>query len=102
MRRIETMDILNGYGGGITLWMKGGEIKKVMPREERKIENSQWLGDKSRFGYDSIACQRKEKVWEGSRLISWWRLIKIVVKKIKQRRLRGTIGEEVDIEGVKN
>jgi NADH dehydrogenase (ubiquinone) Fe-S protein 1 len=58
LRRVETVDVMDGMGSSITVQTKGGEVIRVNPRENDEI-NEEWLHDKSRFAsVDALKRQR--------------------------------------------
>lgn len=58
LRRVETVDVMDGMGSSITVQTKGGEVVRVLPRENDEI-NEEWLHDKTRFAsVDALKRQR--------------------------------------------
>ena len=53
----DTIDITDGLGSNIIVDEFQGEIKRVLPRFNDKI-NQEWISDKSRFSYDGLNLQR--------------------------------------------
>lgn len=53
----DTVDVLDGMGSSIRVQSKGGEVMRVLPRENDDI-NEEWITDKTRFAYDGLKRQR--------------------------------------------
>ncbi|GBG26484.1 NADH-ubiquinone oxidoreductase 75 kDa subunit, mitochondrial [Hondaea fermentalgiana] len=57
LKDTDTVDVMDGMGASIKLQTKGGEVMRVVPRENDAI-NEEWINDKTRFAYDGLKRQR--------------------------------------------
>jgi len=57
IRRIDSIDVLDGLGSNIVVNTRTGEVLRILPRENEEI-NEEWLSDKSRFACDGLKRQR--------------------------------------------
>ncbi len=55
-----SIDVSDAMGSNIRIDEFNGEIKRILPRENDKI-NQEWLSDKARFFYDGLRNQRLDK-----------------------------------------
>ena len=55
-----SIDVSDAMGSNIRIDEFNGEIKRIIPRENDKI-NQEWLSDKARFFYDGLRNQRLDK-----------------------------------------
>ncbi|MBF97079.1 MAG: NADH-quinone oxidoreductase chain 3 [Alphaproteobacteria bacterium MarineAlpha9_Bin4] len=81
-----SIDISDAVGSNIRIDEFNGEIKRILPRENDKI-NQEWLSDKGRFFYDGLSNQRLDKPFykKSSKLVpcDWSLALKIIVEKLK-------------------
>ncbi|XP_067928049.1 NADH-ubiquinone oxidoreductase 75 kDa subunit, mitochondrial-like [Watersipora subatra] len=57
LRRVESIDVMDGCGSNITVGMRSGEVMRIVPRVHEGV-NEEWISDKSRFAYDGLNLQR--------------------------------------------
>jgi len=57
LRKVESIDVLDGVGANIRVDARGQEVMRILPRLNEDV-NEEWLGDKSRFAYDGLKRQR--------------------------------------------
>lgn len=57
IRRVDSVDVLDGIGSNIVVNTRTGEVLRILPRENEEI-NEEWLSDKSRFACDGLKRQR--------------------------------------------
>lgn len=57
IRRVASIDVLDGLGSNIVVNTRTGEVLRILPRENDEI-NEEWLSDKSRFACDGLKRQR--------------------------------------------
>jgi len=57
LKDTDSVDVTDGMGASIKLQTKGGEVLRVVPRENDEI-NEEWIHDKTRFSYDGLKRQR--------------------------------------------
>lgn len=57
IRRVSSIDVLDGIGSNIVINTRTGEVLRILPRENEEI-NEEWLSDKSRFACDGLKRQR--------------------------------------------
>ena len=101
----DTIDITDGLGSNLILDEFQGEIKRVLPRFNKEI-NQEWISDKSRFFYDGLGVQRLDKPFirdNNNKLIAtdWERsLVKItsLLKKNKNDEIAAISGSLTDVE----
>ena len=82
-----SIDISDAVGSNTRIDEFNGEIKRILPRENEKI-NQEWLSDKARFFYDGLSNQRIDEpfIKMSNKLIpcDWNKALDTISKKIKK------------------
>ncbi len=60
LRKIESVDVLDGVGSNIRVDARGNQVMRILPRVNDDI-NQEWIGDKTRFAYDGLLRQRLDR-----------------------------------------
>ena len=85
----DSIDISDAVGSNIRIDEFNGEIKRILPRENEKI-NQEWLSDKARFFYDGLNNQRIDKpfVKKKSKFLptDWSDALNLIIKKINSTK----------------
>ena len=85
----DSIDISDAVGSNIRIDEFNGEIKRILPRENEKI-NQEWLSDKARFFYDGLNNQRIDKpfVKKKSKFLpsDWNDALDLITKKINNTK----------------
>ncbi|MBF0168215.1 MAG: NADH-quinone oxidoreductase subunit G [Alphaproteobacteria bacterium] len=106
LKKTETIDALDAVGSHIRADSKGGEVLRVMPRNNDDI-NEEWLGDKSRFAIDGLMRQRLDRPYirENGKLreATWDEALSLVSAKLKNtdaKAMAAIAGDLADCESV--
>ena len=82
-----SIDVSDAVGSNTRIDEFNGEIKRILPRENEKI-NQEWLSDKGRFFYDGLSNQRIDEpfIKKSNKLITcdWNKVLDMISKKIKK------------------
>ena len=100
----DSIDISDAVGSNTRIDEFNGEVKRILPRENEKI-NQEWLSDKGRFFYDGLTNQRLDKPFhrKSSNLIpcDWKTALNTISNKIKKTNpedIAAIAGALTDIE----
>ncbi len=62
LRQTMSIDVSDAVGANITLYSKGREVMRALPRVNDDV-NEEWLSDKGRYQVDGLVRRRLDKVW---------------------------------------
>ncbi|TAN58921.1 MAG: NADH-quinone oxidoreductase subunit G, partial [Rhodospirillales bacterium] len=106
LKKTETIDALDAVGSHIRADSRGGEVLRVMPRNNDAI-NEEWLGDKSRFAVDGLIRQRLDRPYirQNGKLreASWDEALALAASKLKgtnASKMAAIAGDLADCESV--
>ncbi len=63
LKKIDSVDVMDGVGSNIRIDLKGEKILRVQPRINEDI-NEEWISDKTRYAYDGIPNQRIDRPYK--------------------------------------
>ena len=63
LKKIDSVDVMDGIGSNIRIDLKGEKILRVQPRINEDI-NEEWISDKTRYAYDGILNQRIDRPYQ--------------------------------------
>ena len=106
LKKIDSIDVMDGVGSNIRIDLKGEKIMRVQPRINEAI-NEEWISDKTRYAYDGISNQRIDSAYkkcEGKfEEISYDDLFSIIKNKLvntSSNKIAALVGNTVDCETI--
>jgi len=93
LRKTESIDVMDALGSNIRIDSRGREVMRIIPRINEEV-NEEWIGDKSRFIWDGLRCQRLDQPYirSGGKLkpASWAEAFAAIAE-----RLNGTAPDSI-------
>ena len=108
LKKVETIDVMDGLGCNIRVDVRGNEVMRVLPRLHEEI-NEEWIDDKTRYSYDGLKKNRLDRpyvrdVSSGKlRESSWEEALSVVAGKLKEAdksKIGAMAGNLCDVEAM--
>ena len=108
LKKVETIDVMDGLGCNIRVDVRGNEVMRVLPRLHEEI-NEEWIDDKTRYSYDGLKKNRLDRpyvrdVSSGKlREASWEEALSVVAGKLKEAdksKIGAMAGNICDVEAM--
>ncbi len=101
LRQTMSIDVSDAVGANITLYSKGREVMRALPRVNDDV-NEEWLSDKGRYQVDGLVRRRLDKVWirrKGKlQQADWDEAFKAIAKAKPGASIAAVAGDLVDCE----
>ena len=60
LEKTESIDVMDALGSNIRVDARGATVMRILPRNHDGV-NQEWIGDKTRFVWDGLQCQRLDR-----------------------------------------
>ncbi len=101
LRQTMSIDVSDAVGANITLYSKGREVMRALPRVNDDV-NEEWLSDKGRYQVDGLVRRRLDKVWIRKKgklqQADWDEAFKAIAKAKPGASIAAVAGDLVDCE----
>ena len=110
LKKIESIDILDGLGSNIVINIKSNKIIRILPKTN-KVINKEWISNKTRFSYNGLIHQRllNPMLKKNGKftIITWNKAFQIINDKLNKILMYsknpsldivGIFGEFIDLE----
>ncbi|KAF5099371.1 hypothetical protein D0Z00_001650 [Geotrichum galactomycetum] len=108
LKKVESIDVLDGLGSNIRVDSRGVEVMRVLPRLHDDV-NEEWISDKTRFAVDGLKTQRLTtpliKVGEKFETATWNDALQAIADAHKRLNVsgdefKGIAGDLVEVESL--
>ncbi|CDO54753.1 hypothetical protein DV113_000644 [Geotrichum candidum] len=108
LKKVESIDVLDGLGSNIRVDSRGVEVMRVLPRLNDDV-NEEWISDKTRFAVDGLKNQRLTtpliKVGDKFETSTWNDALQAIADartrlNVKDNEFKGIAGDLVEVESL--